>query len=139
MNLAGLKAEDAFIDWGAMSGWGLGYNVIKKEWSDEQLKILGIDKNLMPAIKKPYDIIGRLSKKCADLTGLPPLLVMVGESEILLDDAVRFSKKAEFYGVNSTLVVAEQMIHCWPLFAPILPEGQQALEYIGKYIQTQLS
>ncbi len=71
MNLAGLKAEDAFIDWGAMSGWGLGYNVIKKEWSDEQLKILGIDKNLMPAIKKPYDIVGRLSKKCADLTGLP--------------------------------------------------------------------
>ena len=75
----------------------------------------------------------------ADLTGLPPLLVMVGESEILLDDAVRFSKKAEFYGVNSTLVVAEQMIHCWPLFAPILPEGQQAVEYIGKYVQTQLS
>jgi len=71
MNLAGLKAEDAFIDWGAMSGWGLGYDVIKKEWSDEQLKILGIDKSLMPAIKKPYDIIGKLSKKCAEFTGLP--------------------------------------------------------------------
>ena len=37
MNLAGLKAEDAFIDWGTMSGWGLGYNVYKKEWSQEQL------------------------------------------------------------------------------------------------------
>ena len=74
----------------------------------------------------------------ADLTGLPPLLVMVGEAEILLDDAVRFSKKAEFYGIDSTLVVAEKMIHCWPLFAPILPEGQQAVEYISKYAQTQL-
>ena len=24
MRLAGLKGKDAFIDWGAMSGWGLG-------------------------------------------------------------------------------------------------------------------
>lgn len=75
----------------------------------------------------------------ADLTGLPPLLVMVGESEILLDDAVRFSKKAEFYGVDSTLVVAENMIHGWQLFAPILSEGQQAVKYIGNYIQTKLT
>lgn len=71
MKLAGLKAEDAFIDWGTMSGWGLGYDVIKKEWSDGQLKILGIDKNLMPRIVKPYDIIGKLSKECAEFTGLP--------------------------------------------------------------------
>ena len=52
MNLAGLKGEDAFIDWGAMSGWGLGYKVEKKEWSDEQLDILGIDKKYMPRILK---------------------------------------------------------------------------------------
>ncbi|MBQ7577844.1 MAG: carbohydrate kinase, partial [Synergistaceae bacterium] len=71
MRLAGLKADSAFIDWGAMSGWGLGYNVINKTWSDEQLKILGIDKNLMPAIKKPYDVIGKLSREAAEFTGLP--------------------------------------------------------------------
>lgn len=29
-NLAGLSAEDAFIDWGTMSGWGLGYRVTEK-------------------------------------------------------------------------------------------------------------
>ena len=71
LRFAGLKAKDAFIDWGTMSGWGLGYNVVKKEWSDEQLKILGIEKNLMPKIVKPYDIVGRLSKECSELTGLP--------------------------------------------------------------------
>ncbi|MBQ3646632.1 MAG: carbohydrate kinase [Synergistaceae bacterium] len=69
MKLAGLKANDTFIDWGTMSGWGLGYNVIKKEWSDEQLKILDIDKKFMPKIVKPYDIIGKLSKECAEITG----------------------------------------------------------------------
>ena len=30
MHLAGLKGEDAYIDWGTMSGWGLGYKVEKK-------------------------------------------------------------------------------------------------------------
>lgn len=68
--LAGLKAEDAFIDWGAMSGWGLGYNIYKKEWSKEQLDILGIDPSYMPKIVKPWDIIGGLTKEMAEFTGL---------------------------------------------------------------------
>jgi len=27
------------------------------------------------------------------------------------------------------------MIHVWQLFAPILPEGQQAIERIGQFIR----
>ena len=34
-HLAGLQAEDMFIDWGTMSGWGLGYKVEEKCWSEE--------------------------------------------------------------------------------------------------------
>ena len=71
MRLAGLKADDAFIDTGAMSGWGLGYNVMTKEWSDEQLDILGINRGLMPKIVKAWDIIGGLSAECAQYTGFP--------------------------------------------------------------------
>ncbi len=71
MKLAGLKAEDAFIDWGAMSGWGLGYKIMEKEWSDEQLEILGIDKKYMPKIIKPWDIVGHLTEENAAETGLP--------------------------------------------------------------------
>ena len=69
-NLAGLSSDQAFIDWGAMSGWGLGYDVIKKKWSKEQLEILNIPIEMMPEIKKPWDIIGTLSKTYADETGL---------------------------------------------------------------------
>ena len=71
MRLAGLKADDAFIDTGAMSGWGLGYNVMTKEWSDEQLDILGINRGLMPKVVKAWDIIGGLSAECAQYTGFP--------------------------------------------------------------------
>ncbi|WP_410208524.1 FGGY-family carbohydrate kinase [Fusobacterium sp.] len=69
-HLAGLKGENAFVDWGTMSGWGLGFNVYKKEWSDEQLEILGIDRKFMPKILKPWDIVGGISKEIAEYTGL---------------------------------------------------------------------
>ena len=70
-HLAGLSAKDMFIDWGAMSGWGLGYDVYKKEWSKEQLDILGIDPGYMPRILKPWDIVGHLTEAMAEKTGLP--------------------------------------------------------------------
>ncbi len=72
MHLAGLSADGAFIDQGAMSGWGLGYDVIRKEWSDEQLGILGLDKRMMPRIVKPWDIVGGLTDAIAERTGLSP-------------------------------------------------------------------
>lgn len=70
-HLAGCKAEDAFIDWGTLSGWGLGYHVEKKEWSEEQLEILGLSKQYLPKIVKPWDIIGHLTTEYAQKTGLP--------------------------------------------------------------------
>lgn len=70
MHLAGVKGKDAFIDWGTMSGWGMGYDVTKKEWSDKQLEILGIDKKYMPRILKPWDIVGGLTEEMAQRTGL---------------------------------------------------------------------
>lgn len=71
MHLAGLDAEGAFIDQGAMSGWGLGYDVVAKEWSDRQLEILGIDLGMLPRIVKPWDVIGHLTADVADATGVP--------------------------------------------------------------------
>ena len=70
MHLAGLSAEDAFVDQGAMSGWGLGYDVAGKEWSDAQLEILGIDRRYLPRILKPWDVVGGLTPEMAEATGL---------------------------------------------------------------------
>ena len=74
----------------------------------------------------------------ADLSGLPPLLIIVGTSETLLDDAVRLHEKAEAARVDSTLEIWEDMIHIWPWFAPFLPEGQQAMEQMGDFIKEQV-
>jgi acetyl esterase/lipase len=71
----------------------------------------------------------------ADLAGLPPLLIQVGTSETLLDDSTRLAERARKAGVKVTLEPWENMIHVWQLFAPMLEEGQQAIEKIGGFIR----
>lgn len=70
----------------------------------------------------------------ADLRGLPPLLIQVGTSEILLDDALRLTERARAAGVNVTLSQYEDMPHVWHVFASFLPEGWQADREIGDFV-----
>ena len=74
----------------------------------------------------------------ADLGGLPPLLIMVGTHEALFDDSTRFAAKARAAGVEVQLDIWEEMIHVWPFFADILPEGRQAIDKIGDYIKARV-
>jgi monoterpene epsilon-lactone hydrolase len=71
----------------------------------------------------------------ADLRGLPPLLVQAGDAEVLLDDSRRIAEKAKAAGVNVTLEVYPEMVHIFQLFAPVLPEGQQAIDRIGAFLR----
>jgi len=70
----------------------------------------------------------------ADLKGLPPLLIQVGDAETLLDDSTRLADRARAAGVQVKLEVWPEMIHVWQLFAGFLPEGEQAIDGIGKFI-----
>ena len=70
----------------------------------------------------------------ADYAGLPPLLLQVGDHEVLLSDTTRVTEKARAAGVDVTEEVWDEMFHVWHQFAPMLPEGQQAIERIGEFI-----
>ena len=72
-----------------------------------------------------------------NLAGLPPLLIQVGDSETLLDDATRITQRARKADVDVTLKIWDEMPHVWHLFAPILPEGRQAIEEIGAFFKAQ--
>jgi acetyl esterase/lipase len=74
----------------------------------------------------------------ADLSGLPPLLIQVGENEVLLSDSTRLAERAEAVGVDVTLEVWPDMIHVWHFFAAMLPEGQQAIDRIGAWVKERL-
>lgn len=69
-NLAGLKADDAFIDYATLGGWIIGYDAKKKQWSERQMKQLGIPMEYLPRIVEPTDIVGRLTEEMAERTGL---------------------------------------------------------------------
>jgi monoterpene epsilon-lactone hydrolase len=70
----------------------------------------------------------------ADYKGLPPMLIQVGDAEILLDDATRVAERARAAGVKVELEAWPEMFHVWHVFAKILPEGQQAIDRIGEYV-----
>lgn len=69
-----------------------------------------------------------------DYTGLPPMLMQVGDAETLLDDSTRVAEKAKAAGVKVDLEVWPEMIHVWHVYAKILPEAQQAIDRIGQYV-----
>jgi epsilon-lactone hydrolase len=74
----------------------------------------------------------------ADLTGLPPILILVGTWEVLLDDSTRFADRARKAGVEVRLEVWEEMIHIWPYFAPAIPEANQAIDQMAAYIREKV-
>ena len=71
----------------------------------------------------------------ADFHGLPPMLIQVGDAEVLLDDATRVADRAKAAGVKVELEVWDDMIHVWHAFAKILPEAQQAIDKIGTFVR----
>ncbi len=74
----------------------------------------------------------------ADLHGLPPLLIQVGDHEVLLDDSTRLAQCAQAAGVQVKLEVWPEMIHRWHSYASVLPEGQQAIDDIGEFLREQI-
>jgi acetyl esterase/lipase len=56
----------------------------------------------------------------------------VGTREVLLDDSRRRAAKARAAGCAVTLQEFPGMIHVWQIFAPILEEGQYAIDKIGE-------
>lgn len=74
----------------------------------------------------------------ANLSGLPPVLVQVGGSEILLDDASRLADDARRAGTQVELDVWPGMFHNFQLFASRLEEGAAALEHAGEWLARAL-
>jgi len=75
----------------------------------------------------------------ADLSGLPPTLVVVGTSEALLDDSTRLADRARDMGVDVTLTIVDEMYHVFPAMSSFLPEARQAVEEIGQFVQGRTS
>jgi acetyl esterase/lipase len=81
-------------------------------------------------VREPY-----ISPLYADLRGLPPLLIHVGDHEVLLDDSVRLGERAVAAGVDARTVVWPGMMHVFQMFAPFLPEARRANREIAEFVR----
>ncbi|MFO0878161.1 MAG: alpha/beta hydrolase fold domain-containing protein [Gemmataceae bacterium] len=70
-----------------------------------------------------------------DFRGLPPLLIQLGEHEMLRDDAIRVAKKARADGVRVTLEIWPGMVHVFQIRG--LPESREAIKRIGEFVRSQ--
>jgi monoterpene epsilon-lactone hydrolase len=68
-----------------------------------------------------------------DLTGFPPMLVQVGEAEVLLDDATRLVALAESSHVETNLQVWTAMTHVFQFGAGHFPEADAAISHVAGF------
>ncbi len=94
--------------------------------------ILAMARNYLGADGDPAD--PRASPLRADLHGLPPLLMQVGDHETVLDDTRDFAAKARDAGVDVELEVGDAMFHVFQQFADTLPQAREAITRIGRFL-----
>jgi len=77
-----------------------------------------------------------ISPLYGNLHSLPPLLIHVGNDEILLDDSTRLADIAREAGVDATLKIWNDMWHVFHVLNPFLPEARQAIDEIGAFVKS---
>ncbi|MBP2656436.1 MAG: Alpha/beta hydrolase fold-3 domain protein [Firmicutes bacterium] len=80
-----------------------------------------------------------LSPISRDLGGLPPLLVQVGENEVLYSDSQRLVERATKAGVDVKFETWDNMWHVFQFYVDALPEANQAIGSIGKFVRKHFS
>ena len=71
----------------------------------------------------------------ADLSGLPPVLLQVGSTELLLDDSRRVHSKIQDAGGISELRIFDDLAHCWQMLDGLVPEAREALKDAAAFIR----
>lgn len=77
----------------------------------------------------------RVSPLHADLHGLPPLFVCIGDAEALRDEDLMLVERAREAKVEVTVEIGAGMIHVYPLLAALIPEGRKATRRIAEFIR----
>lgn len=75
----------------------------------------------------------------SDLSWFPPSLLLVGGAEVLRDDSRNLADKLQREGAYTEFSEYADMIHVWPVFSSILPQGEQALEEMGTFVRAQVT
>jgi acetyl esterase/lipase len=70
-----------------------------------------------------------------DLAGLPPVLLLAAEDEMLRCDAELMAERLAAAGVPCTLQIWAGQVHAFPVLGDLLPESRAAIHEIGMFIR----
>jgi epsilon-lactone hydrolase len=73
------------------------------------------------------------------LAGLPPVLLHVGEDEILLDDTRRYADRSSQFGSEAKLHIWQGMAHVLPASLALLEAAREALDIAGEFLRSNLA
>ncbi|MEO6502715.1 MAG: alpha/beta hydrolase [Jatrophihabitantaceae bacterium] len=82
-------------------------------------------------VRTPY-----ASPLYGQLDGLPPILIQVGEREMLLSDAERLARKLREAGGSATLEVWPGMVHVWHLHHTRLAKAREGIDRLGAFLRS---
>lgn len=80
-----------------------------------------------------------LFASAAQLRGLPPVLLQVGERETVVSDSEEFVRQARAAGAQAELQVWPGMVHVFQQFPAELPEARAALAAGGYFLRAQFA
>ena len=115
-----------------------GKSMVANEGHDSSISAMG-----MPRIRELFlgdtPINDPLASPLeADLEGLPPLLIQVGDEEVLLSDSQRFAEKANDAGVHVELRVWPEMFHVWHACAGLFQEAADAIDEMVEFVKPRI-
>jgi epsilon-lactone hydrolase len=70
-----------------------------------------------------------------DYSGLPPLMIVTGSTEVLRDEARRVALKARAAGVPVDYEEWPHMPHVFPILADVLPEARLAFRHMAAFVE----
>ncbi|MBM3684383.1 MAG: alpha/beta hydrolase [Actinobacteria bacterium] len=71
-----------------------------------------------------------------DWAAMPPMLVQVGELEVLLDDARALAERVTAAGGSVTLEEWAGMVHVWQSFCGMIEDADRAVTRLGEFIRS---
>ncbi|WP_439815458.1 alpha/beta hydrolase [Zavarzinia sp. CC-PAN008] len=73
----------------------------------------------------------------ANLSGLPPVLIQIGDREVFFGDACAMHQALIAADVDTELAVWKEMFHVWHLYWPMLAQGRAAVEQIAAFVRSR--
>ena len=142
---AGLRRPDAVVAFSPVTDCGYGAPSIRKNAETDTLvkplfgALISVPGFLLRWIVLFMDrmrpVNPTLSPVYGDLSGLPPTLVQVSDSEMLYDDARRYVNKARAAGSPAYLQSWSGLLHVWQLFYPEVPEAGAAWKRVAEFLE----